>query len=307
MEPIRDIIVGLDMSEMDKTLIEFSAFIARRGFVQRVQFWHIVRGEMIPADVKLEFPDMTERLVAERTDKIKKKVAEFFQIDREIKFEYHVKEGSVASLLDMAIKGNADLIIIGQKKTMKGSGILAQRLARRSSCNLLIVPEGSEPSVRKILVPVDFSKYSKLALETVVELSQHRSHPVEVYCQNVYTVPAGYHYTGKTYEEFAEIMRKNAEKDFNKLISKIDMKGVQVTPVYSLDVNEDLSSDIRDLAVEIEPDGIVIGAKGRTAAASLFLGSMAEKLLNTNLTCPLLIVRPRGKAAGLLETFRDIN
>ena len=29
MEPIKDIIVGLDMSEMDKTLIEFSAWVAQ--------------------------------------------------------------------------------------------------------------------------------------------------------------------------------------------------------------------------------------------------------------------------------------
>ena len=307
MEPIKDIIVGLDMSAMDETLIEFAAFIARRGFVQRVQFWHVVRSEKIPADVKREFPDMSERLVEERLGKIKNKVAEHFKVDREIKIEYNVKEGSVASLLDMAIKGEADLIMIGRKKTIPGSGILAQRLARRATCNLLIVPEGSEPKVSRILVPVDFSKYSRLALETVVELSQQRSKPVEVYCQNVYSVPAGYHYTGKSYEEFAEIMRKNAEKDFNKLIKKIDTKGLKITPVYSLDVNDDLSSDIFDLAEELKPDGIVIGAKGRTAAASLFLGSMAEKLINQKLEYPLMIVRPRGQSAGLLETFRDIN
>jgi nucleotide-binding universal stress UspA family protein len=190
---------------------------------------------------------------------------------------------------------------------MPGSGVLAQRLARRASCNLLIVPEGSVPKVQKLLVPVDFSKYSKLALETVIELSAQREDPIEVYCQNVYRVPAGYHYTGKTHEEFAEIMRNNAEKDYNKLISKIDTRGVTVTPVYSEDINEDLSSDIFDLAEELKPDGIVIGAKGRTAAASLFLGSMAEKLINKKLEYPLLIVRPRGKTAGILETLRDID
>jgi len=306
MKRIRDIIVGLDMSEMDQTLIEFAAFVARSGFVKKVQFWHIVRIEKIPTDIQREFPDMLDRLVGERTEKIQQLVENHFNAEG-VSIEYHIQKGSVAALLDMAIKGSADLIIIGRKKTIAGSGILAQRLARRATCNLLIVPEGSEPKIHKLLVPVDFSKYSKLALETVVELSEQRNKEIEIYCQNVYRVPAGYHYTGKTHEEFAEIMRKNAEKDFNKLIRKIDTKGLKIKPVYSEDINEDLSSDIYDVAAEIEPDGIVIGAKGRTAAASLFLGSMAEKLINQKLAYPLLIVRPRGESAGILETLRDID
>ncbi len=306
MKRIRDIIVGLDMSEMDHTLIEFAAFVARSGYVKKVQFWHIVRIEKIPSDIQREFPDMLDRLVSERTEKIQDLVEKHFEA-KNVTTEYHIQKGSVSALLDMAIEGSADLIIIGRKKTMQGSGILAQRLARRATCNLLIVPEDSKPKIEKILVPIDFSKYSKLALETVIELNEQRNAPIEVYCQNVYRVPAGYHYTGKTQEEFAEIMRKNAEKDFNKLMKKIDAKGIKITPVYSEDINEDLSSDISDLAEEIHPDGIVIGAKGRTAAASLFLGSMAEKLINKKLEYPLLIVRPRGESAGILETLRDID
>ncbi|MEJ2006126.1 MAG: universal stress protein [Cyclobacteriaceae bacterium] len=306
MERIRDRIVGLDMSEIDQTLMEFAAFVAKSGFVQKVQFWHIVRIEKIPSDIQREFPDMLDRLVSERTEKIQELVTQHFRVEN-VEIEYHIEKGSVATLLSIAIKGSADLIIIGRKKNLHCSGVLAQRLARRATCNLLIVPEGSAPNLRKLLVPVDFSKYSRLALETAVELSQQRKEHIEVYCQNVYRVPAGYHYTGKTHEEFAEIMRRNAEKDFNKLIKKIDTKGVSVTPVYSEDVNEDLSSDISDLAEEIHPDGIVIGAKGRTATASLFLGSIAEKLINKKLEYPLLIVRPRGVSAGILETLRDID
>ncbi len=250
---------------------------------------------------------MNDHAIKERTEKMQEKVNSLFDAPDHVKVEFNVKVGSLGTLLDIAIKGETDLIIIGQKKQTPGTGVLATRLARRAMCNLLIIPEGAEPKVKKILVPVDFSKYSKLALETVVALSQLRGNEIEVYAQNVYAVPAGYHYTGKTYEEFAEIMRENAEKELQKLLATVDTRGLKIIPVCSMDVNDNLASDIYDLANEIQPDGIVIGAKGRSAAASLLLGSMSEKLVGSRMAFPLLIVRPRGETAGLLETIRDIH
>lgn len=295
------------MSDLDKTLIEFTDFIARRGTVEKIHFYHKVRKQNIPQELKTKFPDMIEKFIDERRGMIKVHVEKIFKGDRDIDIEYHVEEGNVTTILNLAIKAAADLIIIGRKTESKGTGVLAQRLARRANCNLLIVPEGSVPKVETLLVPIDFSSYSKLALETVIDLSQQRNNEIEIICQNVYTVPAGYHYTGKSYEEFAEIMKDNARAKFERFMEKIDTRGIKVSAVYSLDVNEDLSSDIYDLADEIKPGGIVIGAKGRSAAASLLLGSMAEKLITNYMSYPLMIVRPKGKAAGIIETFRDIE
>ncbi len=307
LKPIKHVLVGLDMSDMDDTLIEFAGFIARRGTVEKVQFLSMIKEQQIPADVRKEYPEMIAHAVKERKEKIRERIASHFDAPKTVKKEITVRSGSVATLLELAIKGETDLIIIGQKKNIPGTGVLAQRLARRATCNLLIIPEGATPNVRKILVPVDFSRYSKLALETVAQLSQQRGRDIEIYVQNVYNVPAGYHYTGKSYEDFADIMRKNAEKDLDKFLARTDTKGIELKKVFSLDVNDNLASDIYDLANEIRPDGIVIGAKGRSAAASLLLGSMAEKLVGSRMEFPLLIVRPRGETAGLLETLRDID
>lgn len=307
LKPIKHVLVGMDMSDMDKTLIQFAGFIARRGTVEKVQFLSMIKEQQIPADVRKEYPDMLNHAIKERKQKIKDNIGEYFDGPENVKKEITVRAGSVSTLLELAIKGETDLIIIGQKKNIPGTGVLAQRLARRATCNLLIIPEGAEPNINRILVPVDFSRYSKLALETVAQLAEQRGRDIEIYVQNVYNVPAGYHYTGKSYEEFAEIMRRNAEKDLDKFLEKAETGGIELKKVFSLDVNDNLASDIYDLANEIKPDGIVIGAKGRSAAASLLLGSMAEKLVGSRMEFPLLIVRPRGESAGLLETLRDID
>jgi nucleotide-binding universal stress UspA family protein len=306
MEPIKEIIVGLDMSDLDLTLIEFAKVVARRDSVEKIHFYHRIKKQSIPEELRKEFPDMIDKYKEDCIGKIRARVEKVFDPNQHIALEYRVEEGNVATLVNMAIEAAVDLIIIGRKKS-SGTGMLGQRLARRATCNILIVPEGSVPEVNKLLLPIDFSQYTKLALETAINVAENQPSPAEIICQNVYYVPVGYHYTGKSYDEVAKIMRSNAEKKFERFIQKIDTKGLKVSAVYSLDVNEDLSSDIYDLADEIKPDVIVIGAKGRTAAASLLLGSMAEKLITKYMSYPLLIVRPKGKSAGIIETFRDIE
>lgn len=305
MEPIKKIFVSLDMSEMDSLLIQFASVIANSSSAEHVQFVNVVRNLNIPADVKKEFPKMEENAIQERIDKIDALVKEHFHCNKKIKTESIAKPGQTGAVLDLANKYKADLIVVGQKKITPGTGVLAQRLARRASCNLFIVPEGSDPTVKKLLIPIDFSKYSKLALEQAIEIARLNGPDVEVVCQNVYSVPAGYHYTGKSFNEFAKIMKQHAENDFGKFIKKIDTKGVNISTEYSLDNNDNLASDIYDLANKINPDTIIIGAKGRTAAAAIFLGSLAEKLVNSKMSHPLLVVRPKGKNAGLIETLKE--
>ncbi|MEL7002516.1 MAG: universal stress protein, partial [Bacteroidota bacterium] len=231
MEPIKKIFVSLDMSEMDALLVRAASFIANSSSAEHVYFCNVVRNFSIPSDVKKEFPNLEKNAIQERIDKIKEVVDANFECDKDIKIECLASPGQTGVVLNLANKYQADLLIVGQKKTLAGTGVLAQRLARRASCNLFIIPEGSEPGVKKILVPIDFSKYSKLAMGQAIEIARRNGPDVEIVCQNVYSVPAGYHYTGKTFDEFAEVMKKHAEKDFDKFIKDINTHGVKISTV----------------------------------------------------------------------------
>lgn len=306
MEPFKEILVGLDATSLDKTLINYASFLADNSSAERVTFINMIRNLNIPAEVRKEFPDLAENALRERKELIKTTVRENFKPKKKVKVKYIVKKGQAPMLLEEAKKNNIDLIIIGQKKELEGTGVTTLRLARRADCNLLIVPENVTPKAEKLLVPIDFSNYAKLALEQTIDFVNKIGNDCEVVCQNVYAVPAGYHYTGKSFEEFGEIMKKNAQEDFRKFMKKINKRNVKISEVYSLDTNDNLASDIYDLADEIHPDFIIIGAKGRTAAAALFLGSLAEKMVNEKMNHPLLVVRFKGKNAGLFETLREI-
>ncbi len=309
MEPVKNILVGLDTSELDITLIKYAAFVTDNSSAERVHFVNLVKNLNVPDDVRKEFPHLIENALKEREQQIVTSVEKYFHTKKKVEVTHEVRKGQPPELLKMAEKFDADLIIVGQKKSLPGTAVTTMRLARRAICNLLIVPETDanvEPKAEKVLVPVDFSSYSKLALEQTIDLAGKTSTVKEIICQNVYNVPAGYHYTGKSFEEFAEIMKKNARSDFKKFISQIDTGGYKIKEVYSLDTNDNLASDIYDYANKIHPDVIVIGAKGRTAAAALFLGSLAEKMVNDKMNHPLLVVRFKGKSAGLIETLKEL-
>ncbi len=303
---IKKLVVCLDQTSLDQTLIQYAAFIAQVNQTKKIYFVNVIKNLNIPKEVLEEFPNLVDNMVSERQEAMESIVNEHFQNPKGISLNYIVKEGSLSKkILKLAEEKSADMILIGRKVHLPGTGVASSRLARRASCSLLIVPEGSATKMQRLLVPSDFSDYSKDALEEAIMIAEKHG-GLEIVCQNVFTVPSGYHYTGKSYEEFTQIMRMHAEINYKKFIRKIDTKGNKITPVYTQDVNDDPVEEIVAKAREMGADGIIIGAKGRTAATALFIGSMAERLIQYNDSIPLLVTRPKGKNAGILDYILEI-
>lgn len=303
---IKKLIVCLDQTSLDKTLIQHAAFITRVNQTKKVYFVNVIKNLSVPKEVLEEFPNLVENMINERQGAMETMVKEYFGSTKGISLNFVVKEGSLSKkVLKLAEEKSADMIIIGRKIELPGTGVASLRLARRASCSLLIVPEGSLPKITKILVPSDFSEYSKDALEEAIMIAERHGN-VEIVCQNVFTVPSGYHFTGKSYEEFTQIMQMHAEINYKKFIRKIDTKGIKISPIYTKDDDDDPVQEIVSKALEIGADGIIIGAKGRTAATALFIGSMAERLIQFNDSLPLLVTRPKGKNAGILDYILEI-
>ena len=306
MYPLHKVLVALDGSELDSTILKFASFITRASDTHTIYFVNVIRHWNIPPEVEKEFPGIIENALCERKQQIETSVAREMG-DTDINKICIVENGQPArKILEMNEKYDIDLVIVGRKNHLKGSGVLSQWLARRAVCSLLIVPENSHLRSDKILVPIDFSHYAQNALEQAITIATRVENEVEIICQNVYNVPVGYHYTGKSYEEFSQIMKKNAEEDFKKFIKPIDLQGLKITDCYSLDNDDDPVADIYEKAIEVKASLVIIGAKGRTASTALFIGSMAERLIQMNDTIPMVVVRPKGKAAGWLEVIKDI-
>jgi len=313
MKPIRRILIGLDMSELDALVIKFASFMSRSSPTRAFYFVNIIKNLHIPKEVKKDFPELVKTAVKERRKQIKSLVDDNLTIHPDSTKKILVKDGDPAKeILKLIDQLKIDLVVLGRKPNEERSGVTIQRLARRAGCNLLIVPKGTEGvlnderQLKKLLVATDFSKHSELAMEHAVNIVRNTNtkRKIEVYCQHVYSVPTGYHYTGKSYEDFAEIIRKNAEKSYKKFIKKVDTKGIKIIPVYTLDKNENIAEDIYHLAQEIEADGIIFGARGISATSALFIGSFAEKMIKMDTSIPFLVVRKSGENQSFLDYLR---
>jgi nucleotide-binding universal stress UspA family protein len=188
--------------------------------------------------------------------------------------------------------------------------VVTQRLARRASCSLLIVPEKEYVSIRKLMVATDFSKESIGAMNAAIDTATReasRGNQVEVICHHSYQVPVGYHYTGKSFEESAHVMEENARKCYKRFIHQVDTKDIKVTPSFALAKGDDLVTSIYETAVDYQVDFVVIGGKGKTASTALFpIGTNTEKLISVDSEIPLLVVRSKHKNAGIIDMLQRI-
>lgn len=297
----------MDTSSTDSVLLKYLKFIVEAHDTQEVHVFNSISQMNIPEEVLKDFPEIKEKAIEERVQVLKEKVKNGLPEEVAAICQVHVKEGAPSKeILKFVDKNNIDLIMMGRHKNFAGGGVLSNRLARRAACNLFIIPEDSELNINLLHVPCDFSPHSKIAIEEAIRIARHHGKETKIIIQNVYTVPGGYHYSGKTYEEFAEVMKANAQKDYKRFINEIDIEGVNIEVVYSLDTNDNPVTDILDFANYHRPGAIIIGVKGRTSTTALFIGSRAEHLIQQNSQIPMMVVRPKGKNAGILDLLKEI-
>lgn len=303
----KKILVGLDGSEMDQTLIDFISYITQSSPVEHIFFINIVKKLEDIAIPDLDTSRVDNEVVQSHKEVLQEQLNKHLRPDISAEIHLIVRKGNrFNEILKFITDNSVDIAILGHKTKSPGSGVLNQRLALRAPCNLTIIPEGYAPGLERLLVPIDFSEYSKMALEYAIYISRSNDNKVEILTQNIYQVPQGYHYSGKSYEEFAEIMKDNAEREYYSWVSRIDVGDVPIIPVFSFDEHDNFGEIVKYVVKERNVNGVVIGAKGRSAASALFIGSTAEKLIRAIDYLPLTIVRPVGRTAGLIESLSEL-
>ncbi|MDH5379245.1 MAG: universal stress protein [Cyclobacteriaceae bacterium] len=308
MDKIKKLLVALDSSYMDRTLIPYAKFLEEKLPVEKIYFVNIIQNLNVPDEILKNYPDLIDNAIKEREDVINDLIHKYYGNAKHADIEIIIKTDQTTKfIMNFAHENDVDLIMMGRKLTLPTSSITIPRLARRANTNLLIIPEGAKPANGNFLVPIDFSIHSKLALQYAFDIANTYKNST-ITCQNVYNVPTGYHFTGKSKGEFAKIMKTNAKKNFQVFFKDIEKgKGnVDFEVIYDLDDHDDLTLHIKNLVDKVKPDWVIIGAKGLTTTAALFLGSFAEKLIHILIDVPLFIARPKGGNEGLIAFLKEL-
>jgi universal stress protein A len=147
---------------------------------------------------------------------------------------------------------------------------------------------------QRIMVPVDYSQFSKGAVEMAVEIARRFGSTIDVvhvwdrpsYVTDVIMVG----HPGESQRSLLELIRENAERDMAEFMGTLELPtDVQVT--HHLLSGDPAATLLKELG-KGGHDLVVLGTHGRTGIVHLLLGSVAEKLIRHS-PVPVLTVPPR--------------
>jgi nucleotide-binding universal stress UspA family protein len=300
MHRYQRVMVAVNLSKLDATVVRYADMICRLAQSKRVYFTHVAPELEVPAALRERYPTASETAedAIERT--VRELVGEHFTGSPGVEVRVEVALGSpVVELLRGIRQHEIDIAVVGKGAGKDDAGSVPEQLARQAPCSVMIVHEGSEPRISRILVPVDFSDHSTDAFEAALAFARARG-PAAIHCLHVYDVQPFGKDIARTYEQFAEIVRDHVEEAYRAFVNGFDLGGVSVTPDFVADGRP--SKAIVSAIERHRPDLVVMGARGRTAAAAVLLGSTTERVIR-RAGVSLLAVKRKGAGMGWLEAL----
>lgn len=140
--------------------------------------------------------------------------------------------------------------------------------------------------MKKIIVPIDFSKHSEYALKTAALLA--KKYDLTVYALHMLDLQEfSISESPSSHQEKGVFFLKLAEKKFKSFLAKEYLKDVHLVPIIK---HYKVFSEVNKVAEEVNADLVIMGSHGATGLKEFFVGSNTEKVIRyANL--PVLIVK----------------
>lgn len=197
---------------------------------------------------------------------------------------------------DTCRKEGADLCVIGTRG-LRGFrhlllGSTAQRVLRGACCPVLSVHEeddGLASSVRKLLVPTDFSPDAGAAIEDALRLFPLVASGATIWLLYALQLPTDYGVYGtqgmsQMSFRYWEALASSFEERLEGIGSALRKRGLKVETMVRRGYAPEA---ILAAADELDVDLIAMGTRGRTGLGRLVLGSTAERVVQCA-PCPVL-------------------
>lgn len=210
-------------------------------------------------------------------------------------------------ILEYAKEQSIDLIVMGThghrgvEYLLLGSA--AEEVVRKSPCPIMTIRERAEPeqnqTIKRILVPVDFSKFSKQALIYAKEIASSYDAMLQLLHVVEEKIHPSFYVTGK--DSIFDFMPEIITKSKQVMQEMMDETGGPNVPAEFFVTDGVSAREIIDFAQENGTDLIVVATHGLTAVDRFYMGGVAEKVAR-RASCPVFTVKAFGKSL-----FKDRN
>lgn len=195
-------------------------------------------------------------------------------------------------ILKQADAVGAELIVLGTHRPEAIAdafgGTTAERVLRRSRVPVLMVSDHCRRPYQRVVIAVDFSVYSRRALEAALRLAPTARH----HLLHVFHVPFAAFLDSPDARE--QLRQQRLEQVTAMIEAELaSLSGPPIATAFPLEkiVREGgVGPAIREEVQRLEAELVVVGTHGRTGVAHALLGSVAEDLLRDP-PCDVLAVR----------------
>jgi nucleotide-binding universal stress UspA family protein len=300
---IKRLTVALDLSPLDEKVLTYTQFLCKSLPIEKIYFIHVEQKLDLPESYLLKHPELALPMDESLEAQMQAVVSQHLSLSENISTEFDVLEGEILNTLVRHSKVKlADLMIVGKRDNEAQADLVSEKLARRALCSVLFVPETFSLDIRHILVPCDFSQHAHHALETAAQISSVVDGDV-IHVLNLFDVPSGYAKTGMSYEAFAADLKTYAEEDMQKFIQDVALTDSTIETHVTDTNSKDQAQLIRDWLQKLDCQLLVMGSKGRTNIAAMFLGSLTEKLIKLDLKVPILVIKKKNESLGFFQAL----
>ncbi|MBC9795653.1 universal stress protein [Sinomicrobium weinanense] len=282
---IKNILVALDLSEMDDTLISYAAFLSDTLHADKVYFVHNIKKYEIGELFEDELGDINiEESIGEE---LNEKVAAGFKGHTEWEVLISNDPYTESLIAYIVNKYAIHLTLVGSKNRVKGTGVVSSKLLRMLRCHILTIPKNTTPKVENIWIGTDFSNASRRGFVMAQVVGKAMSAPIKAI--HIYNIPLQFApYLPK--ETLVPVVEKHTTEKGRKFMKKIpgaDHIPLEIVPGRSSSITENLAEHGKKERTDL----LFISDKGGNTFSSLLVGSVAEELFNEDLHFPLWVCK----------------
>jgi nucleotide-binding universal stress UspA family protein len=194
-------------------------------------------------------------------------------------------------IIRVAREENAELVIVGAHgggflKTLL-LGTTAERVVRKGDRPVLVVKRASQTPYRQVLVPVDFSEASRVALQLALQFAPHaKFHVLHAY-EGIEGRLWRADFTHGQVMSYRSDLRNEKREEMRAFLRGIDCGAKSIRQLLR---HGRAPHAITAAARQLHADLVCVGTAGRAGLPYILLGSVAEHVLR-EVPCDVLAAR----------------
>jgi len=298
------ILVCLDISDMDESLIRYSDFLVEKLKPQTITFLHVMKTYDIPKEILEAYPHLDKPISGVVEEELREKIDTLLTRKNETKVIIKVSEGLTAdTILQYTRKNNISLTLMGKKIGYEGRGGIVRKVISIIPSSVLLISETTYPKIKQVLVRMDFNKMSELALRMAMELRELTG--AGITCHHVYKLPLKFfpHNDPEKDPKLLKHVDQFSRKEYKKFLQKYKLNAAEISFSNSLDPESNEANILYKEALTIGADIILLGSKIKSELTNIIIDSTSEKLAATEKNIPVLIVKDRKQTTNFLEAL----